>query len=506
MARELVLVADDSPTVVAMLTALLEDVGYRVAAAQDGIAAAESAFAQRPDLVLLDVTMPRMNGYQVCRLLKSDPYLRDTPVLLLTSKDQASDRFWGAHSGADRYLTKDSSPADIIATVREALANRPGSHDVPKRSEVTSPPAGARTEALDVLSRVNDLLDRRLFQATILNEVARVGRSLQDLEQCANTVMKILSQLVNYHLAAVLLADEEAGELYLRQVKPVTRSCLDRFEKDCFNALSDRSQQAPERDRWRASILDDSGPGDPAEDLEQLITLPLEAEDRAVGLLAFAGGQHMAVAHEDQRLLSSLADQVFVVLDNARLYRKVQVMAVHDELTGLYNFRFLRERLAEEFARARRYGSDMTLILLDIDHFKAVNDRCGHQAGNLVLCQVVAALRSQIRDLDVAARYGGEEFAVILPMTGQDGALEVAERLRRAVADARFGTGDDPLRLTISIGVVSFPAVAVSAPDQLITEADNALYQAKDDGRNCVRYAGEPHHDRAHPPPDSRPV
>ena len=500
MARELVLVADDSPTVVAMLTALLEDVGYRVAAAQDGIAAAESAFAQRPDLVLLDVTMPRMNGYQVCRLLKSDLHLRDTPVLLLTSKDQASDRFWGAHSGADRYLTKDSSPADIIATVREALANRPA----PPAG--FPPPAGAQTEALDLLSRLNDLLDRRLFQATILNEVARVGRSLQDLEQCANTVMKILSQLVNYHLAAVLLADEEAGELYLRQVKPVTRSCLDRFEKDCFNALSDRSQQAPERDRWRASILDDSGPGDPAEDLEQLITLPLEAEDRAVGLLAFAGGQHMAVAHEDQRLLSSLADQVFVVLDNARLYRKVQVMAVHDELTGLYNFRFLRERLAEEFARARRYGSDMTLILLDIDHFKAVNDRCGHQAGNLVLCQVVAALRSQIRDLDVAARYGGEEFAVILPMTGLDGALEVAERLRRAVADARFGTGDDPLRLTISIGVVSFPAVAVSAPDQLITEADNALYQAKDDGRNCVRYAGEPHHDRAHPPPDSRPV
>ena len=500
MAGERILVADDSATVLAMLTALLQGSGYRVTPAADGIGAAEKAFRERPDLVLLDVSMPLMNGYQVCRLLKSDPGLRETPVVLLTSKDQVSDKFWGAQSGADRYLTKECAPDDILAVVRDTLAHR--------TMAVSIAPAAPRPQAepLDLLSRLNDLLDGRLFQATILNEIARLARSLQDLELCVNAVMKILSQLVDYHLAGVALAEEERGELYVRQAKPVTRSCLDRFEKDCFNALAAHLAHVPARDKWRVSIFDESQAGESADDLAQLIVLPLESEDQPVGVLAFAGRRQMAVAQEDQRLLSSLADQVYIVLDNARLYRKVQVMAVSDELTGLYNFRHLRERLAEEFARARRYDSEMSLILLDIDHFKAVNDRCGHQSGNLVLTQVVAVIRAQIREMDVAARYGGEEFAMILPMTGLEGAVQVAERLRRAVADQRFGVPDDPLRLTVSLGVASYPSVAVGAADELITAADNALYAAKDAGRNAVRYTGEPLHERHHPRADSAAV
>jgi len=500
MAGERILVADDSATVLAMLTALLQGSGYRVTPAADGIGAAEKAFRERPDLVLLDVSMPLMNGYQVCRLLKSDPGLRETPVVLLTSKDQVSDKFWGAQSGADRYLTKECAPDDILAVVRDTLAHR--------TMAVSIAPAALRPQAepLDLLSRLNDLLDGRLFQATILNEIARLARSLQDLELCANAVMKILSQLVDYHLAGVALAEEERGELYVRQAKPVTRSCLDRFEKDCFNALAAHLAHVPAREKWSVSIFDEAQAGESADDLAQLIVLPLESEDRPVGVLAFAGRRQMAVAQEDQRLLSSLADQVYIVLDNARLYRKVQVMAVSDELTGLYNFRHLRERLAEEFARARRYDSEMSLILLDIDHFKAVNDRCGHQSGNLVLTQVVAVIRAQIREMDVAARYGGEEFAMILPMTGLEGAVQVAERLRRAVADQRFGVPDDPLRLTVSLGVASYPSVAVGAADELITAADNALYAAKDAGRNAVRYTGEPLHERHHPRADSAAV
>lgn len=491
MAGETILVADDSTTVVTMLTALLQGAGYQVIAAADGVAAAEKAFSERPDLILLDVAMPHMNGNHVCRLIKSEPALRDTPVLLLTSRDQVSDKFWGAQSGADRYLTKECPPDEILAVVRALLESRPTPRDV---ARALGPQPNSRR---DLLSRLNDLLDRRLFQATVLNEIARLARSLQDLKRSADAVLKTLSQLVDYHLAAVALAEEEPGELYVRQAKPVTPSCLDRFERHCFDTLTAHLGQPPRRGRWQVSILDETQGGEPCDDLEQLITLPLESDDRPLGLLALAGGrrQMAAIAQDDQHLPSSLADQVYIVLDNALLYRKVQVMAIHDELTGLHNFRHLREKLAEEFARAVRYGSELSLILLDIDHFKAINDRCGHQMGNVVLTQIVDVMRAQIRENDVPARYGGEEFAVILPNTGVDGAVQVAERVRESIAAHTFGSPDDPQRLTVSLGVTSYPGVPASAPDELITQADNALYAAKGAGRDRVRHVLEPDYD-----------
>jgi CheY-like chemotaxis protein len=282
MAEQTILIADDSPTIVAMLTALLEGAGYRVVTAENGVAAVEQALIERPQLVMLDVTMPHMNGYQACRLIKSEAALRDTPVLLLTSRDQVGDKFWGAQSGADRYLTKDCPPGEILEVVGESLAARPA-------TRVVAPPLEARQgDSLDLLTRLTNLLERHLFQTTVLNEIARLARSLQDVEQCANAVMKTLSQLVDYHLAAVALAEDERGELYVRQTKPVTPSCLDRFEEHCFNVLGAHLGRVPRRDRWVVSITDETQGGSPCDDLEQVITLPLESEDRPVGLLALA--------------------------------------------------------------------------------------------------------------------------------------------------------------------------------------------------------------------------
>src|ERR1700704_5256685 len=164
-----VLVADDSPLVLRMIEKMLAAAGYSVVTARDGLEAIEKAMTEGVDLVILDVMMPRMTGYQACRLLKTEPTTKSVPVVILTSKDQAGDRFWGLETGADYYITKDSEPQRILDLVKNILA---GDSARPR------PPVEARSTDVDILSRVNDLLDRKLYEATILSEIGRVARSL----------------------------------------------------------------------------------------------------------------------------------------------------------------------------------------------------------------------------------------------------------------------------------------------------------------------------------------
>jgi len=160
--------------------------------------------------------------------------------------------------------------------------------------------------------------------------------------------------------------------------------------------------------------------------------------------------------------------------------------SVTDSLTGLYNRRFLHQRLEEEMSRSRRHGSPLSCVMLDIDHFKAVNDTSGHAVGDMVLRDVATILKRHIRKSDIAVRYGGEEFVVVLFSSNSDNAKYVAERIRDDVEQHEFTSGDAKLRVTISIGLSSFPDEGISTTDDLMRRADTALYQAKAAGRNMV--------------------
>lgn len=200
-----ILVADDSPTVRALLQESLTQEGYEVDAASDGVEAIEHLYRNIPDLVLLDIEMPRMNGYQVLRLLREDPLVRDLPVIFLTSKGEKSDRFWGLAVGADAYLVKDSDSWMLLGKIRELLAEQEASGATARSDAPSVPPS---PEAL--LERLNFLLDRKLFQATLVSELAKLARHRLSMREAMNLLFQLLGRVCDFHLAHALL---NSGEL-----------------------------------------------------------------------------------------------------------------------------------------------------------------------------------------------------------------------------------------------------------------------------------------------------
>jgi diguanylate cyclase (GGDEF)-like protein len=185
--------------------------------------------------------------------------------------------------------------------------------------------------------------------------------------------------------------------------------------------------------------------------------------------------------------LSLLARQAAVGAENVLLHHEAQRLAVTDALTGIANYRAFTERLATEFERAVRFGRPLSVAIADIDHFKLINDRYGHQRGDVVLAELAARMCATTRtSIDLVARYGGEEFALILPETDAAGAAAVAEKIRLAAAQTPFTGGEQHLHATVSVGFATFPLHAAT-PELLIAAADLALYEAKRDGRNLVR-------------------
>lgn len=219
-----------------------------------------------------------------------------------------------------------------------------------------------------------------------------------------------------------------------------------------------------------------------------LVTARTDPDARVEGL-RIGADDYVCKPFEEEELLARVTSMLRI----KRAYDEVAVsrnrmaeLAVLDELTGLYNVRYLQQRFTEEWKRAERYREPLALAMLDVDHFKNVNDTYGHDVGDSVLREVSARLKSSVRDTDVVARYGGEEFVVLLPSTQLAGALVVAERVRKSVAARRFEAGKARLEITTSIGVALYPSRGVTSKDQLLRAADAALYRAKEEGRDRI--------------------
>jgi diguanylate cyclase (GGDEF)-like protein len=225
---------------------------------------------------------------------------------------------------------------------------------------------------------------------------------------------------------------------------------------------------------------------DPKATLKSHLTLPLTVEGEILGCISLNSDQPNAFDAQDLQFFSVIGYQMAATLKHFQRFSSIKNIAIYDTLTGLYNRRYFEERLGVETQKSFCSGTPLSLVMVDIDLFKKVNDTFGHAEGDQVLCKISSLLKTSVRKKDTVARYGGEEFILILPEAGLEESFVIAERIRRLVENSAFEVGQAQVNLTLSMGISNFPSHRAKSKEELVKMADQALYDAKRGGRNKV--------------------
>jgi twitching motility two-component system response regulator PilH len=311
-----VVVADDSPTLRRILTSVLTKEGFDIVPAEDGVSAVQQVFRTMPDVVVLDVQMPRVSGYVAARLLKDDWQTADIPIILLTSLDAASDRYWGAQTGADRYFTKDFEAPQLVAAVNEVIQAANDSMDA--RTMLRAEPVELSDD--DVLSRVCDLLDRKLFETSVAAEVTSLAATARGFEQTLAGVLEVLRRFVDYDLASVLLVEERTA--YVAVAQETSQLQYSSMLSEAVESLAGVSGLSASVADLELRLADPAGLlGDEDErGMATFLSMPLKGHGgHVIGLIALSSGQKNAFGETALSTLRLVDGPAALVIDNARL-------------------------------------------------------------------------------------------------------------------------------------------------------------------------------------------
>ena len=449
-----VLVVDDVLPNVKLLEAKLTSEYFDVLCATSGPEALEIVQREQPDIVLLDVMMPGMNGFEVCRRIKDTPATTHIPVIMITALDQLSDKVEGLDAGADDFLTKPVNDVALFARVKSLVRLKVMIDELKNRESTGAALGWAGPE----------------------QEIAEIGPDntsiliVEDSGKAAQRLERMLSDMAS---VAHCPGDEQAAERAREKNYDLVIVSLSLREVDGLRICSRLRSFEETRNLPILVIVEDTDYGN-----KQLIrALEMGVNDY---LVRPAEKTELKARVRTQVRRKRYADQLW---ENFHLSMH---LATTDAVTGLHNRHYMTSHLETVMQAARKSGKPVSLAMLDIDHFKVVNDTYGHVAGDEILQEFASRIAKNVRGVDLAARYGGEEFIVVMPETTLDDAKVIAERLRKTIGDSPFILSDGTeIPVTISLGLVTIHD-NVNSASSLINEADAALYKAKSAGRNQV--------------------
>ncbi|MDH3495831.1 MAG: diguanylate cyclase [Gemmatimonadota bacterium] len=486
--RTTIVVADDDPTLLKTILYILRDRGHHVVPVEGGEGLIDVLRAEQPDLLLLDIMMPKVDGLQLLETIRSDPAWESLPVLMISSMPPEEATAQALGLGADDFIAKPFRVRELVARVdarlRQSRTLRDARADARRLAEearASTAEARVRAEMLDILHEITDTLKPDDIYHVLARRVARVlglARCSMVLAHAGDRFGLVVAAFENPHLRNL--------QIELRKY-PEIRRALDRGQAVLVQDVTTDPLYDQVRKEWVAEGIQVV--------TRSAIALPfsLRKEQRGVFFLR-ATQEDKPLSPEDVEFASTVIGAAVTAIDRAYDLESAITdreryleLAQTDALTGCANRRGLFERMESELERVKRYGQTLAVLLVDLDNFKDVNDGRGHAAGDTVLRGVGELLRKEARAVDIVGRYGGDEFVLGLPETTFDGAVVFAERLRVRLAEHDFAESGDPLYVTASIGVSAMPESGVDTVEGLIARADVAMYSAKNAGRNQVK-------------------
>lgn len=458
-----ILIIDDSKVIIRSLRELLEAQSYNIQEAINSKEALKKIKAFNPDLILLDVMLPVINGIKLCKMFKDNPSTRSVPIIMVTGKDSKKDIIKGLEAGADDYITKPFDGQELLSRVRAHLRSKELYEQLEEEKKDLA-------EILNIMELMTSTLKSNGILYTLVKKIADHAK----IDRCS--IVKIGNKK---DIAYVIATHED----------PTIKNLPIHLDKYPEIRLALRTKEPV--------IIDDVENDPIMKDVRNLLkkvgfgsimVLPLFRKEKTVGVLFLrAARKDNPFTEGEIRFCRILASAAARALENIGLYEQMEALnrelareSITDGLTQLYNQRYFYKKLEEEFDRARRYMSYLSCIMIDADDFKKINDTFGHRQGDHLLKEIATVFKKAVRKTDILARYGGDEFIILLPHTNEEGAYMHAERIRKAVHDHSYTSMDiGDIKLSISLGVATYPEKDINTDADLIKEADRALYSAK---------------------------
>ena len=474
-----ILIVDDKTNNLQLLLEYLDRANYEVLIATNGKKAIFIAKKEQPDLILLDVMMPNIDGFDVCSRLKSDASTKDIPIIFMTARTQTQDKIKGLRLGAADYITKPFSEEELLARLKIHLS-------LSQLYQSSVKDAQRSKLILEVSDRIRQSLDLKVIIAVAIAEI----KNLIDCDFVAIASVKNQQVAIENYTASKDIKIESKAFIPYQYFCP---------SPDIYKSYLQGKVKFLENQNRSASLPD----------AQSRLLIPIAIENTDYKSSFFSFEQDKTIIRntlygwiivdrnisnnpwkaDEISLLKELAIHLAISIKQGLLHQELSELALLDSLTRVYNRRFFDRQLQREWKRLKRIPAALSLVMCDVDCFKIYNDVYGHQQGDKCLQQVATAISSVLkRPGDIITRYGGEEFMIILPHTPQTGAAVVAESMRKAVKSLEIAHNNSLVDsvVTVSLGVASTIPNTLDNPQLLIEAADLALYKSKDRGRDCV--------------------